>query len=593
MARNVFETLFTLKGVDLITGPIRKINQEIVKLQGPIDAFNKKFEKARREIDDSTKSMMRLGKTASRVGAELTQKVTLPIAAAATASTIAFMKLQDEMINLENSTQFTSEQIETLVKGFQDTSKFGSTASVDLLKIAKQASAMGVKGVEDVSNFTQVMEQLGRVTDVSGEQGARSLLQFISTMGLANSQARNVGDVLTDLADKFGGSESEILDFADTVGKRIQAFGQATPQQVFGIAAAFAKMGIPMREAKGDIDSFFGGLNDAARENGAAMDLMTRHMGLTRTQLQGLLEKDQVGLLKRFADFFAQNPNVNISAALKELGIDGQNTAVAIAKLSKNTEILNEAVSESTRLFDGSNALNKEAARDSQKFSHVIGELWKNIRTFAEGLGEKFGTVLAPIAKVLAVIVGWLAKQEWFQWILVFGSVVAIVGPILSVFGAFTSALGVILPLLSALGITGVASFVAIAGPILAIPAAISAVVIAIGLLIKHWDKVKEVAGSVLNWIMGKISAVTDFFSNLGGKMAGIFGGGANIVTNTAAQGPPIETKNVNESFSSQTIKQQASVGISIDGLPKGSRVVSSSDKGLPLTMDYGMSMAY
>jgi len=61
------------------------------------------------------------------------------------------------------------------------------------------------------------------------------------------------------------------------------------------------------------------------------------------------------------------------------------------------------------------------------------------------------------------------------------------------------------------------------ANPIGLIILAIAALVVGIILMIKHWDKVKEVFGKVWDWIMDKFKAVVNFFESIPSKIGAAF----------------------------------------------------------------------
>ena len=74
------------------------------------------------------------------------------------------------------------------------------------------------------------------------------------------------------------------------------------------------------------------------------------------------------------------------------------------------------------------------------------------------------------------------------------------------------------------------------ANPIGIIIMAIAALIAIIILLVKNWDKVKEVAGKVWDWITEKISAAVDFIKNIFGKIGEFFSGVWDGVKNVAGK---------------------------------------------------------
>ena len=81
--------------------------------------------------------------------------------------------------------------------------------------------------------------------------------------------------------------------------------------------------------------------------------------------------------------------------------------------------------------------------------------------------------------------------------------------------------------------------------PITVVVLAIGAVIAIVYLLIKHWDKVKEVAGKVWDWITEKIGAAVDFIKNIFSGIRDFFSG----VWDAIKQGPSATLEYLKNAF--------------------------------------------
>lgn len=153
--------------------------------------------------------------------------------------------------------------------------------------------------------------------------------------------------------------------------------------------------------------------------------------------------------------------------------------------------------------LDGAGGSAEDMANTMQ--NNLSGDITKLMSALQE-LAISIGTLLMPtIREIVEHIQGFVNKLNSMddgtkKMIITIAGIVAAIGPLLIVIGNVIEIVGTIMtlaPLLSAaLGTLG-AAFTAVSWPVLAVVAAIAAV-IAIGyLVIKNWDTIKEVAGTV------------------------------------------------------------------------------------------------
>ena len=168
----------------------------------------------------------------------------------------------------------------------------------------------------------------------------------------------------------------------------------------------------------------------------------------------------------------------------------------------------------------------------NQVFAQTDEGKMAQLRNTLGDIGERLGAMLLPKLAELATwfsdkimpkieeLVSYLEAHPMFAKLAVgITAVLAVAGPLLIFFGALVGAIGTII---TAFGALAAAETVAL-GPILAVVAAIGAAIAAGVLLYKNWDKIKEAAGKLKDWLVDKFTALKDTLKNIVEKIKNFF----------------------------------------------------------------------
>ena len=221
----------------------------------------------------------------------------------------------------------------------------------------------------------------------------------------------------------------------------------------------------------------------------ALNNLLVQQKGLNGTQqdatalanLFGKAMMGQTGALKRAGISFTE-----AQAEVLKYGTEEEKAAMIAEVVTQNVGNMNAKFAETD-------------AGKIQQAKNTLGDM-----------GEEIGAVLLPAVADLATWIGenLLPKIQtlisWFQqhpkiatFALALAGITAVAGPLIMIIGGIISAIGVIIPVVTAVG----GAFAAVAAPVLAVVAAIAAA-IAIGVaLYKNWDAIKAKATQIWNGI--------------------------------------------------------------------------------------------
>ena len=205
--------------------------------------------------------------------------------------------------------------------------------------------------------------------------------------------------------------------------------------------------------------------------------------------------------------------------SLKGLGIIMTQTNLeqfALSKgINKNMDDMTEAEKIQLRyafVVDRSKNAVGDFARTSDSTSNQMRTAKETFTEVSAELGEN---LLPIVSKLLTKVLEFL---EWFgaltenqqNFILIVAGVLAALGPLLMIIGSIVKVVGILSQLLPIIG--SLIGF--LVSPIGLVIAAIGLLIAIIVLIVKHWDKIKEVAGNVFSAIGDWLSSFIEKWKN-------------------------------------------------------------------------------
>lgn len=404
-----------------------------------------------------------------------------------------------------------------------------------------------------VAAWKEVDEGLDIIVQKTGASGkalegmqdsAKNLAQTIPT------SFEEAGSAIGEVNTRFGLTGKALEDLSGQFLKFAQLNETDVSTSIDQVQKAMAAFGVPAEEAGGMLDL----LNKVGQDTGICMDTLTQSlvanapalqsMGFTANQAAtfiGQLEVSGVDSAKVMTGL--QKALVNGAKAGRTMPEVMQEIQQSIVGATSETEAMNAA----SELFGAkagpaiataarSGALDFNSLASS--VTHAEGSLDK---TFNETLdpADKFqlalnslkvtgyeiaDTVFTYLNPALEKLSGWLrdlaAKWETLspqtqKMILIFAGIAAALGPVLIVIGKLATGIGAIIKIIPMLG----SAFTVLTGPVGLVIAAIAAA-IAIGVLLyKNWDKIKEKAGKLKEYVIGAFKALKEGVKRLFGDI--------------------------------------------------------------------------
>lgn len=421
--------------------------------------------------------------------------------------------------------------------------KFNPT-SVTLWKQKQDVLRESISKTED--NLTKLQDKQKELDAANVDKNTseyrqleREIIKCESKLKDYNKQLRAIPSAkLKALSEGFKKVGADLAKAGKTLTTRVTA----------PIAAAYtlaANLGSDYEENLNKIDVAFGKSADAVTEwaNNAR-----EQFGLSKVQATsavsafgalgkgiGLSEKDAAsmsttlaGLSADLGSYFNTGTEESSKAlegiftgeseALKKFGVVMTETNLQKFAEDQGLVYKNLSQTEKTQLrYNYVLAKTKDAQGDFERTNDGTANSIKMFQAALQDVGTAIGTqllpIITPVIQKFADLVGKIANlpEPAQKVITIVGLVVAAVGPLLLVIGSLASAIGSIMSLAPVVmgAIGGVASTLL---PIIGIIAG----VVAMGVLLyKNWDKIKEYAGIVKDWVVRKWTELKTAVANI------------------------------------------------------------------------------
>jgi TP901 family phage tail tape measure protein len=465
-----------------VANSIEYIYSVLDRFSGPLNHFQEKVKTANQSVE-------RISKSAQKMGADLSMRVTAPIIAMGTASVYAFGKFDSEVRNVMTLLDESQESMASISSGILDVSKRVPVAISDISGALYDVRSAGISAADQF----EVLEQSARlgVAGIGSTKEAVDLVtSSINAFGLEGEAASGVYD---QIFTAIKGGKTTITGLAQGFGAvagTVAATGTQLDEYLASVSA-LTTTGLPAAQAHTQLRAVMSGLTRDSKETSAVF----RRLGAK--DFKGLIDKSGglVPALRQISDVVGGNE----AHLLKMVG--STEALNAILGLTGEQGKAFETILNDMR--DGAASVDDAFEKQSGGFKNSMQTIWNSIQRVAIQVGE----VLAPYIMKAGEFIGKLADK--------FDELSPSAKETSVIMLAIGAAIG---PLLVVMGTLGIA-VAAVGGPVVALVAAGSALAAAMVYLTKTNHPVVETFGKL--W-----DAIKRIFAPFG-RLLGLFGDGA------------------------------------------------------------------
>lgn len=437
--------------------------------QGTYDNIVKKLDKTKEELaeleqqaeetanalkttlSDFGEKMQGVGQKIEGVG-----KALMPLSAAAAGIATAGIKAASDwesaFAGVRKTVDATEEEYEELANGIRKMATETASSAEDIAAVAEAAGQLGV-ATGDVLDFTKTMVMLGDSTNVSADEAARSLAQFLNIVnGGDMSGVDRLGAAIVELGNNFATDEASIIAMSQRLASAGKLAG-LTETDILGLATAMSSVGIQAEAGGTAMTQTLTAIEKAvaAAAEGSTEDLeeIARIAGTSAEDFAKAWEDNPIVAIQDFITGLGKLDEQGESATqvLEDLGMSGIRQSNMLKSLALASDTLTRAVEVSSSAYKENTALTNEASKRYDTFASKLNQTKERAKQVASDIGDSLMPMLEKLMGVVEdVTEWWKSLDEGTREVIASVTLLtAALGPTLTIVGKLTSTIGTIL----------------------------------------------------------------------------------------------------------------------------------------------------
>ena len=245
----------------------------------------------------------------------------------------AATEFEDRLVAVGKTAGLTDSELERLGQNMTELTTRASAlggalpvARSELLQIAEVAGQMNIRGVRDITAFTEAVGLMTLTTDLAGESAANALGIIIANTSATAQDALRIASVTTALGNAFRGGERDILTTANEIARSTAAF-QLAADDILSVSAVLAASGVRFEQAGTVIQRTLSALQDtvslASTGDFTRLEVILDPLVGDAVQLQTEMNRF-LGLLREGTEASRFEGLLTVVRALREAGPGGQ-----------------------------------------------------------------------------------------------------------------------------------------------------------------------------------------------------------------------------------------------------------------------------
>lgn len=247
------------------------------------------------------------------------------------------------------------------------------STTTEIAGVAESAGQLGI-ATDDVTEFTEVMINLGEATNLSSDEAASSLAKFSNITGVSADKYENLGSTVVALGNNFATTEADIVAMATRMASAGTLAG-LTESDILGLAAAMSSVGIEADAGGSAMSKLMTDIQVAVETGNDSLNDFASVAGMTTEQFSDLFENRAVDALNAFI------------TGLNDVERNGQTATVILENMGITEVRLSNAVKSLASNSDGMTSAVK-----------LAGEAWEENTALADEAGKRYGTLESRLA---------------------------------------------------------------------------------------------------------------------------------------------------------------------------------------------------
>lgn len=303
----------------------------------------------------------------------------------------SFADFEEGMAGVKRTTGIVGPELDELSEYFKQLATEIPLSTKELAEIATTAGQLGVKGKDNVQQFTEVMAKLATTTDLTAETAATMLAQFANITHVTDYE--RLGSVVASLGDATATTATKVVEMSQGIAAAGTQAGMSE-RDIMAISAAVGSLGIESAAGGTAMSTLISTIYKATQKGGDDLRDFASVAGMSAGQFRKYWEQDAVGALNAFITGLNDTERNGKSAVviLDELGITNVRQTRAILGLAEAGDLLTGTIDQANRAWEENIALDEKA----KIMFDTMNAHMTTLENATDNLKVEIGAALAP-----------------------------------------------------------------------------------------------------------------------------------------------------------------------------------------------------
>ncbi|API92721.1 MULTISPECIES: phage tail tape measure protein [unclassified Virgibacillus] len=371
---------------------LNKVSAEFKEFQRMQDMQSKGWYKVADGMVQTGTKMQAVGRQMTDFGKGYTMKVTTPIVAGGVAAFKMASDFESAFAGVRKTVDASEKEYKKLETGIRNMAKELPVAATDIAAVAESAGQLGIEN-KSILKFTKTVIDLGEATNMTREQAATEFARFANIVNMSQKDFDRLGASVVSLGNNMATTESEIMSMAMRLAAQGAQVGM-TEAQIMALSATMSSLGIEAEAGGTAMTTVLKKIDKAVGDGGKSLQGFANAAGVSSSDFAKAWKKDPVTALDMFIKGLdkSSKEGKNLTTILSDLGIKGIREADTILRMAGASDLLSEAVDNSTTAWEENSALTKEA---EQRYKTTESQM-KILMNRIKDIGITLGAALIP-----------------------------------------------------------------------------------------------------------------------------------------------------------------------------------------------------
>jgi len=316
----------------------------------------------------------------------------------------AAMDWESEWAGVSKTVSGTSDQLTQLEGDLRGLARSMPASHQEIAATAEAAGQLGV-ATDDVADFTKVMVEMGSATNLTADEAATSIAQFMNVMQTVPGEVDEIGNTIVALGNKGASTESQITSMAQRLAGSGKLIG-ASEADVLGLAAAMANLGIQSELGGGAMQRVLVGINTNVRSGSDVVQQYADVAGTSAEEFARAWMQSPVRALDMLLQGLGkvQGKGGDVATVLADMGIKGTQNLQVMLRLAGAGDTLTTALDQSSSAWEKNTALTTEYEKRAATTASQVQVAWNQIKDAAIEGGAAILPVVADIASAVGTV---------------------------------------------------------------------------------------------------------------------------------------------------------------------------------------------